>query len=186
LLVVPPRARVRLVRALWFAVLGLVAVGVQVEPAIADDDVRITDREAPLDEVVLKDGSLYRGTLARRTNETVELLLVSGELETFSAADVAYAGPVRRNGDDDEPAEETSARSTPDPSKRVTVRAEATSLSLRSSTEGLTFHLRSGSLQGVGVGGWNGSGVALVGVAARTYEEICTVPCEATLPRARR
>jgi hypothetical protein len=55
-------------------------------------------------------------------------------------------------------------------------------LSLQSPTDGVTFFKRIGSSHSTGWGGWTGAGPGYVSISTTHHEELCTAPCEVTLP----
>jgi hypothetical protein len=129
----------------------------------------------PPDLVRLKDGSLFRGTIAElRANDKVVIVLVTGEVRTFAMSEVEFAGPSTEAPDDSEETTEPEAEEpvdaaeTPEdaerpsrPRKLARVKGEEVTLKLRGAERGLTYYLKIG----------------------KSYERICTTPCEAWLPR---
>lgn len=60
--------------------------------------------------------------------------------------------------------------------------ADEARLSLQSPTAGVTFFKRIGSSHSTGWGGWTGAGPGYVSISTTHHEELCTAPCEVTLP----
>jgi hypothetical protein len=144
---------------------------------------------------MLRSGGLVRGTISELDpGGKVVILTLTGEARTFSMSDVSYAGPAseapqsRPSPAGGAPGEGSSGETDPNgprdfggpiveskPELRpeVTVHAREARLSITSAPAGLTLHKRSSSAIAVGPGG----------VAVATgFEEICTAPCEATMP----
>lgn len=140
--------------------------------------------QAP-DVVVTRAGGLYRGTISEKTAEYVQLLLITGDLRTIPMAEVEYAGPAeglpqQQNAAQTERDDASGAQEERDGERRprthrprsiVTVESEEAELKL-SGASGLTFHRRAASAS---------RGTSSL-VSATAYEEVCTVPCEVTMP----
>lgn len=118
------------------------------------------------DEVRLKDGSVFRGTITERVpGDHVDLLIPSGQTRRFTMSDVTYAGPAERPG----------AAAGPEPA--VTVRAEKVDVHVQSDQSDVQLLVRVGQSEGVG---WGYHGA--VAFEGRQYAIVCTAPCEAQLP----
>jgi hypothetical protein len=147
------------------------------------------------DVVMLRSGGLVRGTISELDPAgKVVIVTLTGEARTFSMSEVSYAGPASEapksrpspaggaTGEEDSDAGGLSGskdfggpivESKPELRPEVTIHAREARLSITSAPAGLTLHKRSSSAIAVGPGG----------VAVATgFEEICTAPCEATMP----
>jgi hypothetical protein len=190
-----------------FATALFFAIGAGSMSARAQDEPATPVVQAP-DVVLTTDGSLYRGTIAEKTGEHVEILLISGSLRTVPMTNVKYAGPVEGLPHGQAPAPEserapqqatekeapanTSSRQeenvASDTNPAVTVHAGESRLSLRATQPGITYHRRAASTSGVAVGSAVGGGASgpvtgTVALAhyAEHYQEMCTAPCEVTM-----
>jgi hypothetical protein len=116
------------------------------------------------DEVKLKDGSVFRGTITELVpRDHIDLLLPGGKTRRFAAADVAYAGPaVRPPG--------PAAPAGPPVPQGVPVHVE-------SDQEDVQLLVRTGQMEGEG---WGYRGP--IGMIARDYANICTAPCDTQVP----
>lgn len=141
------------------------------------------------DIVRLKNGGIVRGTISELVpDDKVVIIMLTGESRTFPMADVAYAGAVS--------AEPTAASAlpTPEPTQApapavvatrsgddtrpfVTVHSGEARLHLLGAKDGTTFHVRTGTAT---ASAWGGG--ASYAVHADAYTEICTAPCDASLP----
>jgi hypothetical protein len=116
------------------------------------------------DEVKLKDGSVFRGTITELVpHDHIDLLLPGGKTRRFAAADVSYAGPAARPSSPPPPA------GPPGP-PTANVRVE-------SDQEDVQLFVRAGQIEGVG---WGYHGA--IGLVARDYAALCTAPCETQMP----
>jgi hypothetical protein len=130
---------------------------------------------ATSDLVKLKDGSLYRGTITELVPKShVVLLLPSGESRRFSMADVVFAGAAPTP---QAPAPSEPAPAPPAAEPKITVLGSKATVHLTASEPDTQFLLREGQSQGVVA---TRGGVR--GFAASHYADICTAPCDATLP----
>lgn len=141
----------------------------------------------PVDVVVLKDGSMVRGTIAElRAGVEVTIVTMTGETRKFVMADVSYAGPAAGApspkapaGQEATPREASNGPGAPLP----TVKAPA--LTLRSPQSGITFHVRTGSASGTGATTVTDSqgrvGTGVVALSLSAWTPICTAPCTGTL-----
>jgi hypothetical protein len=142
-------------------------------------------QQTPPDVVKLRDGSMFRGTIAELVaHDHVDIVLSSGQTRRFPLADVTYAGPS---------AASTAAPPSPPPppppppppsgapQPLVGMRGPRAELRLEANDSDVEFHVRTGTaqLQGVGWGGRNS--YSFVGQEA-VYSTICAAPCEASLP----
>ena len=120
------------------------------------------------DEVKLRDGSVFRGTITELVpGNHVDLLMASGQTRRFAAADIAYAGPAKR----------PPAAADPGGGGRghgVDVHVVADQDDVQ-----LLIRIGQGEVQGA-AWGYNGA-VAYEGIA-RDYAIVCTAPCDAQLP----
>lgn len=115
------------------------------------------------DEVRLKDGSVFRGTITELVpKDHVDLLTSGGQTRRFAAADIAYAGPASR-----------PAPAAPAPSPE----REGVQVNVQSDQEDVQLLLHTGQVEGVG---WGYRGA--IAMTARAYDTICTAPCNARLP----
>src|SRR5579872_2767593 len=120
------------------------------------------------DEVKLKDGSVFRGTITEMVpKDHVDLLMANGQTRRFASADVSYAGPSRR------PPGPGGSGDAPRP-KGVDTHFVATEDDVQ-----LLIRTGQGEVEGVGFG-YHGT-VAYEGVA-RDYAIMCTAPCDTQLP----
>jgi hypothetical protein len=111
------------------------------------------------DEVRLKDGSVFRGTITERVpRDHVDLLMPSGQTRRFTMSDVSYAGPASR----------PEAGAGPEP---------AATVHLQSDQPDVQLLLRVGQSEAVG---WSYHGA--VAMEGRQYAIVCTAPCDAQLP----
>ncbi|MDC0746845.1 hypothetical protein [Polyangium mundeleinium] len=164
------------------SVLGFVAGAALLLGAIPEASADGGQASVP-DIVLLKDGGMLRGTIVEKDPEgSVTILLPSGKSRTVDMDDVTYAGaesarPKAKPDEDDEDEDEDEAparkgrRSKTKPF--ITVKAGEASLKLESDEPNATYHVRSGSAYVVGS---RGSAVG------QSFTEICTAPCEASLP----
>lgn len=143
------------------------------------------------DVVTLRDGSLFRGTIAELvTGDHVDLVLLSGSTRRFAMREVAYAGPAA-SMPSTPPPPPTSAPPTPDPGAAPPpppgapppppADAPFGSVRIEADEPGVTFQLRTGeeSIQTVG---WSGGRVRSTIGTALLYRPICTAPCQTTVP----
>lgn len=120
------------------------------------------------DEVKLKDGSVFRGTITELVpRDHVDLLMANGQTRRFASADVSYAGPSRRP---------PTAGGQADSS-----RPRGVDTHFVATEDDVQLLIRSGQGEVEGVGfGYHGT-VAYEGVA-RDYAIVCTAPCDTQLP----
>src|SRR5271165_265503 len=117
------------------------------------------------DEVKLKDGSVFRGTITELVpKDHVDLQLANGQTKRFSSADVAYAGPARR------PPPAAGGGEAPHP-HGIDVKVVANDDDVQ-----LLIRTGQGEVEGA-AWGYNGA-VAYEGVS-RAYGIVCTAPCDA-------
>jgi hypothetical protein len=117
------------------------------------------------DEVKLKDGSVFRGTITELVaKDHVDLLMPSGQTRRFKLADVAYAGPVGR-----------PPVGPPEPAPGV--RADSVDVHVASDQADVQLLVRTGQAQGA-AWGYRGS----ISIESREYGIVCTAPCDAQLP----
>lgn len=144
----------------------------------------------PIDVVVLKDGSMVRGTIAElRAGVEVTIVTMTGETRKFVMADVSYAGPVAGAPSSKGPSsqEATPGQASNGPGAPLpTVNApSSTALTLRSPQSGITFHVRTGSASGTGATAVRDSqgrvGAGVVALSLSAWAPICTAPCTGTL-----
>lgn len=121
------------------------------------------------DEVKLKDGSVFRGTITELVpKDHVDLLMASGQTRRFAAADISYAGPAKR------PPVASGTGDSGGHGKGVDVHVV-------SDTDDVQLLIRTGQGEVEGMGwGYHGA-VAYEGVA-RDYAIVCTAPCDTQLP----
>jgi len=172
----------RLLACLALAVCGLVTTR-----AVAQEAPPAQAATAAPDIVRLRDGSMVRGTIAELVaGQHVVLITLTGETRTYPMAEVDYAGPA--SGATAAPASTPAPAATPagrsptaqgDGETRpfVTVHAGEARLRLLGTEPGLTYHVRTGTATATGY-----SGGAVAAVRADAYTEICTAPCDASLP----
>ncbi len=116
------------------------------------------------DEVKLKDGSVFRGTITELVpHDHINLLLPGGQTRRFPAADVAYAGPAVRP-----PAPAAPAAPAP---------PQGMKLHVESDQEDVQLLVRTGQMEGEA---WGFRGP--IGVIARDYHTLCTAPCDTQVP----
>jgi hypothetical protein len=133
------------------------AMAVEVLPTTA----RAQQPPALGDEVRLKNGSVYRGTITESVpKDHVDLLLANGQTKRFAAADIASAGPA----------------ATPQ-GPGVGQDIPSAPVHVEGSQEDLQLLIRSGQIQGVSYG-FHGA----VGMVAHAYDTVCTAPCDVQLP----
>jgi len=122
------------------------------------------------DEVKLKDGSVFRGTITELVpRDHVDLMLASGQTRRFAAADIAYAGPAKRPPASGPPGADSGPRG-----RGVDVHVVANEDDVQ-----LLIRTGQGEVEGA-AWGYHGA-VAYEGVA-RDYAIVCTAPCDAQLP----
>jgi hypothetical protein len=141
----------------------------------------------PPDLVKLKDGSLLRGTIVElKAKEFVQLALITGEVRRIPMDQVDYAGPAsgQKTPEPAAPAPPAAGKTAAEVHPLVAVNAGEAPLTLSSKEPDVTFHIRSGEAQLVGGGFTFGrhGGPMVFGAQARSYTQICTAPCSATLP----
>jgi hypothetical protein len=133
---------------------------------------------APPDLVRLKNGGMVRGTIVELVpGKEVTLVDVAGQTRKLPMSDVSYAGPAA--------GEPTAAPAVPAPTPTAApapplMEAPPTGVRLLATEPNLTFHVLSGSSQGVGMG-MAGSRPVVVGFEANHYDRLCTAPCTAAL-----
>lgn len=131
------------------------------------EEAPVTPTPSPIDAVRLKDGSLYRGTIAAKSPERVEIVLITGKVQSFEMSEVDYAGPAEAMPIAPQPKAEASAEPPADAPVDASVK-------LQSNPSGLTFH-------------------RLIRTSEEDdekededpeerFEQICTAPCSTTLP----
>jgi hypothetical protein len=169
----------------WTAACAIIVVCLGMSPsakAAEPDRPSVTDvtSGAAPDIVMLKNGGMVRGTISEMVpGDYVVIVTLTGETRRFAMADVSYAGSAaaspqskplpERSGDDKEFETPEGAKYKPE----ITVHAKEARLRLTSEPTGLTFHKRTSSAMAVGSGG---------SAIAAGFQEICTSPCEASLP----
>lgn len=118
------------------------------------------------DEVHLKDGSVFRGTITERVpRDHVDLLMPNGQTRRFSMGDVTFAGPVQSG----------AGASNPEPA--VTVRANKVDVHVASDQTDVQLLVRVGQSEATG---WTYRGA--IALEGRDYAIVCTAPCDAQLP----
>lgn len=136
------------------------------EPCTAPDIVR------------LKDGGLLRGQISELVpGGTVTIVTITGGTRVLKMADVVYAGPTAQDS------QAALPPAPPPPGQQgaadgqyrpyVTVHAPEARIRFRSTEDGITFYRHASSVYSEG---------RSVSVYSRGYEQICTAPCEASLP----
>jgi hypothetical protein len=156
---------------------------------VASAPARAEDAAAPPDVVRTRDGGMMRGTIVEKVpDDHVEILLINGQTRSLKMRDVIYAGPAA--GDvgavppppalpPPPPSWTPPTWTPPDPVANTAVDLGVARLELKSDQQGLTFHRKSGSSNGVGLGwatGKNGGPIAM-GFTADHFERLCTAPC---------
>jgi len=128
------------------------------------------------DIVVLKDGSMLRGTIVELDKQKeVTIQLPTGKTRTIAMNEVTYAGAEadkpKAEAPKLQPAQSSPQGGTADGTVRpfVTVQGKPATLQLSANVPGGTYHLKSATA----VAG---------GVTASGYQVICTAPCTATIP----
>lgn len=146
--------------------LALLFAASAVSAAVAwSGDVQAQQAPGLADEVKLKDGSVFRGTITELVpRDHIDLLMANGQTRRFPAADVAYAGPAARP-----PAAPPAPPPVPGP-RGVPVHVE-------SDQPDVTLLVRTGQVEGE-AWGWRGA----VSMVARDYGLICTAPCDTQVP----
>jgi hypothetical protein len=148
----------------WVVPILLAAATVPVTLAWSAD-VHAQQTPGLADEVRLKDGSVFRGTITELVpKDHIDLLMANGQTRRFPAADVAYAGPTARP-----PAPAAPAGPPPGP--------RGVPLHVESDQPDVQLLVRTGQMEAEG---WGYRGV--VTMAARDYSLICTAPCDAQVP----
>lgn len=163
-----------------------VAARAQAEPTSKDG---VAPSSAPPDIVRMKDGGLLRGTIAESVpGGFVTIVLLTGETRKVAASEIDYAGPAdaapsppkkqpANEGENESGADAnraTQPRDSGAPRPFVTVHAAEANISFRSTPNGHTLYRRDVTATAFGSNG--------VGVAAEGFAEICTAPCDASLP----
>lgn len=137
------------------------------------------------DEVKLKDGSIYRGTIVEFVpNDHVDLLLPNGQTKRFNTADVAYEGAAPTAAPSAPPAAQSAAPPAPPPAvpqPAVTVRTGKVDVHVTSDQDDVALLYPTGQSDFDAVGAGYRSVVAISGMA-RNYDLVCTAPCDAQLP----
>ena len=144
----------------------------------------------PPDIVRMKDGGLLRGTIAESVpGSFVTIVLLTGETRKIAFSEVDYAGPAdaapkpthkKRHVDDDDDDDDDAQKAAQPPRNTdtrkpfVTVHGAEANISFRSTPNAHTLYRRDGTATAFGSNG--------VGVIATGFSEICTAPCEASLP----
>jgi len=153
----------------WFALLA--------RPALAQEPPKsgAAIQTEPKDIVRLKNGGMVRGTIIEWVpGQSARIQLPNGETRSFPASEVQYAGPIS--------SESRSSSATPTEAGQdgakplVTVHAKEARLHLETNQPGLTFHVQTGSAQGVAYGGGHA-----VQAFATSFSPICAAPCDATM-----
>jgi hypothetical protein len=117
------------------------------------------------DEVRLKDGSAFRGTITERVpNDHVDLLMPNGQTRRFPMGEVVYAGAAAGGGG-----------GAPEPA--ITVRANKVDLHVASDQPDVQLLVRVGQSEATG---WTYRGA--ISLEGRDYAIVCTAPCDAQLP----
>lgn len=167
-------ARIHMVEVM---AIQLLALAIAPERVLGQESGTGGEPPGPIyEEVVLREGKVYRGTIAEAVpNEHVVLVTLSGKILRFPMNEVSYYGPVRK------PAATTTAVAfTPDrqdPEHVVSQLGKKNRLRLESPEENVDFHMLAATAKGSFDSGY-GSGTAKV----RSYKHICTAPCEIELP----
>jgi hypothetical protein len=148
-------------------------------------------QEAPAvgDEVKLKDGSIFRGTIVELVpSDHVDLLLPSGETRRFPIADVAYQGPAPTSSPapppavpapGPAPAERPPVPSEPQPA--ISGKSGEVDVHVTSDQDDVALLVRTGQSDFEGYGAGYRTFVAVSG-SSRNYELVCNAPCDARLP----
>lgn len=135
------------------------------------------------DLVRLKNGGMLRGTIAESGGDAVTIVLVTGETRKIPAAEVVFAGPAA-SAPSAAPAPALSARApapSPPPAAPndangvqpfAVVHAAEARVDFASEPAGYTLFRRSASANFAHSNG----------PAATGYDEICTAPCNASMP----
>jgi hypothetical protein len=142
----------------------------------------------PPDIVRTKNGGLIRGTIVELVpNDSVTVQLPSGETRKIPMADTVYAGAAdkdpaagrppaaatERPSETESPAQASPARRT---KPYATVHADDAHVELRTTEDGLTFHLKTIQLSGSSTSPYVGS------IEAEGYSRLCTAPCSIDVP----
>jgi len=147
----------------------------------------------PPDIVRMKNGGLLRGTIAESVpGGSITIVLMTGETRKIASSEVDYAGPAdaapspahkKRSANEDDDEDESGADSKPPPQRSrssetdkpfVTVHAAEADVSFSSTPDGHTLYRRDGTATAFASNGF--------GVVATGFSEICTAPCQASLP----
>ncbi len=140
------------------------------------------------DVVKLKDGSLFRGLILENVvGDHVAMKTATGDVRSFPAADVVYAGPASAQP---APPPVATPEGAPPPAPApmgppqalVTLDAPAIKLHFEATAPDTDFHLRTGDSVISGVAATSRGAAAFSG-SAQNYAHICTAPCDATLPK---
>jgi hypothetical protein len=116
------------------------------------------------DEVKLKDGSVFRGTITELVpRDHIDLLLPGGQTRRFPAGDVTYAGPAARPPAPPAPSGPPGPRGVP--------------LHVESDQDDVALLVRAGQVEGEA---WGFRGA--VAMTARDYAIVCTAPCDTQVP----
>ncbi len=166
------------VRRSWVGAACLVAAATLALPAEAEEAAPAPAAGvAAKDLVLLKNGGMLRGTISELVpDDYVVVVTVAGETKRYPMSQVRYAGPAERapDGGGEAPPAQSSAGKRPDEVRpAITVQAGEARVRLVSDPPGQTFYKRVSTAMIVG---------AHSGIRAAGYDEICTAPCQATLP----
>ncbi len=139
---------------------------------------------APAPDLVrLKNGGMLRGTIAESGGDSVTIVLLTGETRKIPAADVSYAGPAASAPSVAPAAPPAAPAVAPAPAEHTTdngthpfavVHAAEARVDFVSEPTGSSLSRRSSTATFAHSG--------YTGPAATGYDEICTAPCNASMP----
>ena len=136
---------------------------------------------AALEEVVLKDGSLYRGTISEVVaGDYVSLVTVSGKTLNFPVSQIEYYGPL---GETEQKREKTQLSSglSLGTQFKLRVRGKVVPVKFESRQKGLTFMLHTMTAEGSGWSSYTGT----IHTTTEGYSRVCTAPCEVDITEGR-
>jgi hypothetical protein len=132
-----------------------------------------TASSAPLDVVLLHDGSMFRGTISELVaGDHVVIILASGESKRFAFSTVRYAGPSPGA-----PPLGASPAPVPSPAAVSTFESGPFPVQFLATVPGLTFYRLNRSVSTVQLG------LAAGTITHESLSEICRAPCVAPLER---
>lgn len=143
-------------------------------PAVAGElEAKPAAAAAAPDEVWLRDGTSYRGTIAESVpGDYLVLVTLTGKTLRFSANEVDYAGPLGKR-----PVANLAAPGQEGLSARLEVMGKQIPMRFTSPQSDVTLFVHSHTSEG---SAWSLEGGAVHAVV-NGYSRVCTAPCEARL-----